>query len=84
VVGFLQKHHARKTSFSSAWKSTTCKKIARDGCRDDSRFLLGVGFQQKHIRIGIKERKSPREGTRIRDTLIQRLKHRIKTPKWKP
>ena len=25
VVGFLQKHHARKTSLSSGWKSTTCK-----------------------------------------------------------
>jgi hypothetical protein len=25
VVGFLQKHHARKTSLLSGWKSTTCK-----------------------------------------------------------
>jgi hypothetical protein len=45
VVGFLQKHHARKTSLLLGWKSTTCKKIARGGCRDESYFLLGASFQ---------------------------------------
>jgi hypothetical protein len=28
-------------------KVPTCKKIAQDGCRDDSHFLLGVGSQQE-------------------------------------
>jgi hypothetical protein len=41
-----QNHHARKTSLSSGWKSSTYKKIARDGFRDDSSFLLKVGFLQ--------------------------------------
>jgi hypothetical protein len=42
VVGFLQKHHARKTSLSL---------IARDGCRDDGRFLLRMSSQCMFLEI---------------------------------